>query len=255
VSRQLLLIDGDQYLYRACAACEKDVRWDDENHVLTSNEQEVWDTVQGALKKVFDHFGHTEHVLAMGEAPYFRHKLDLAYKGGRGRKPLCFYDIRDRMKEKYKVVTMPGIEADDILGILATKPNDVDKIIVCKDKDLKQVPGKLWDGFKFFNITEEQADYHHLYQTLVGDKSDGYSGCPGIGPKKAEQVLYQPDDERAGVKKAEQRKSRWERVVAAYEKAGLTADDALLQARLARILRWDDWDSKKKEPILWSPSS
>jgi DNA polymerase-1 len=240
--KQLLLIDGDQFLYRACAACEKDVRWDDENHVLTSNEQEVWDTVQGALKKVFDHFGHSDHVLAMGEGPYFRHTIEPNYKPGRGRKPLCFYDIRERMRETYKIVTMPGIEADDVLGILATKPNNVDKIIVCKDKDLKQIPGKLWDGFKFSNITEPEADYWHLYQTLIGDKSDGYPGCTGVGPVKAEKILKVPT---YGLK--------WTEVVKAYEKAGLTEADALKQARLARILRWSDWDSKKKEPILWTP--
>jgi DNA polymerase-1 len=244
VSKTLLLIDGDQYLYRACAACEKDVRWDEDNHVLTSNEQEVWDTVQGALKKVFDHFGVTEHVLAMGEGPYFRHKLDENYKSGRGRKPLAFYDIRERMREKYKVVTMAGIEADDIMGILSTKPNDLDKIIVCIDKDMKQVPGKLWNGVKFFNISEVEADHWHLYQTLIGDKSDGYAGCPGIGPKKAEAILQGWPS--SGLE-------AWKPVVEAYEKAGLTADDALKQARLARVLRWSDWDSQKKEPILWKP--
>lgn len=255
-NKTLLLIDGDQYLYRACAACEKDVRWDDENHVLVSNELEVWDTVQGALKKVFDHFGVTDHVLAMGDGPYFRHKLDPSYKGGRPRKPLCFYDVRERMREKYEIVTMPGIEADDILGILATKPNDVDKIIVCKDKDLKGVPGKLWDGLKFFNITEADADYHHFYQTLVGDTSDGYKGCPGVGPKKAEVLLNtvppgaDPDSTYdVPVSNA----YRWRAVVDAFLKAGLKEEDALRNARLARILRWSDWDSKKKEPILWTP--
>ena len=28
---------------------------------------------------------------------------------------------------------------------------------------------------------------------------------------------------------------------------------ALLNARLARILRWSDWDAKNKQPILWRP--
>jgi DNA polymerase-1 len=241
MAKQLLLIDGDQYLYRSCAACEKDVRWDEENHALVANEQEVWDTVQGALKKVFDHFGTSEHVMAMGEGPYFRHAIDPNYKGGRTRKPLCFYDVRERMMAQYHIVTMKGIEADDVLGILATKPNDFDKIIVCKDKDLKQIPGKLWDGYKFSRITERQADYWHLYQTLVGDTSDGYKGCPGMGPKKAEKLLAEAPS--------------WAPVVKAFTDAKLTADDALKQARLARILRWDDWDKEKKEPILWTPPS
>ena len=39
----------------------------------------------------------------------------------------------------------------------------------------------------------------------------------------------------------------------AFEKKGLTEDDALLQARVARILRASDYDFKKKEPIMWTP--
>jgi DNA polymerase-1 len=38
-----------------------------------------------------------------------------------------------------------------------------------------------------------------------------------------------------------------------FARAGLTAEDALLQARLARILHNDDYDHAKKEPILWTP--
>ena len=45
----------------------------------------------------------------------------------------------------------------------------------------------------------------------------------------------------------------WGIVSAAYDKAGLTEADALQQARLVRILRWSDWDSEKKVPILWCP--
>jgi DNA polymerase I len=37
-------------------------------------------------------------------------------------------------------------------------------------------------------------------------------------------------------------------------KEGLTEDDALLQARLARILRADEYDFKAKRPILWEPT-
>jgi DNA polymerase-1 len=92
-------------------------------------------------------------------------------------------------------------------------------------------------------ISEAQADYYHMFQTLVGDTSDGYKGCPGVGKVKAEALLSDHD------------RSHWDIVKAAYEKAKLTEQDALTQARLARILRWSDWDNTKKEPILWTPTS
>ena len=43
----------------------------------------------------------------------------------------------------------------------------------------------------------------------------------------------------------------WFRVLAAFRKAGLTDADALQQARLARILRYEDYDGRS--PRLWVP--
>lgn len=249
--RTVLLIDGDQYLYKACAACESETRWDDENHVLASNEVEAWDTVQASLRKIFTHFGTQEHVLAFTGSAYFRRDfVDPSYKMNRAgqRKPLCFASVKQRIFDNFKCVVFEGLEADDVMGILATKPGDTHRIIVARDKDMQTIPGKLWDGSRFYNVTETQADYFHLYQTLVGDSSDGYKGCPGIGPKKAEQLLL--DAACVGDNLPRQ---RWSAVKKAFEKAGLTPDDALRQARLARILRWSDWDSVKKQPILWTP--
>jgi DNA polymerase-1 len=235
------LIDGDQYLYRCCSATERDVKFDDENHVLTSNEEEAWDTLVASIGEVQKHFAVADVVIAHGSSPYFRHKLFPDYKPKRGRKPLCYHDVLERLKKAFHCVQMDGLEADDVMGILATHPANRDSaIIVARDKDMKGVPARLWDGMEFTNVSQEQADYFHMYQTLVGDTADGYKGCPGVGPVKAAKIL-------------DSKEPLWPRVVAAYEQAGLTAADALLQARLARILRWSDWDTEKKEPILWSP--
>lgn len=252
--RTILLIDGDQYLHRGCAAVERDTRWDEENHVLSSNAVEAWEVVDGSIKKVFDHFGTTDHVLCLSEGEVFRKKIDPQYKANRAntRKPLCFFELKDMLKEHYKCVSFSGLEADDVMGILATKPGGDTKIIVARDKDMKTIPGKLWDGETFTVITEAGADYWHMYQTLVGDASDGYKGCPGIGPKKAEALLNSATVWEDGGKSAITY-PLWPIVVEAYIKAGLTEVDALRNARLARILRWSDWDSKLKQPILWEP--
>jgi DNA polymerase-1 len=68
-----------------------------------------------------------------------------------------------------------------------------------------------------------------------------------VGKVKAAQILDSIVEDATP-------QQRWETVVSVFEKAGLTEQDALTQARLARILRWSDWDNTKKEPILWSPS-
>ena len=45
----------------------------------------------------------------------------------------------------------------------------------------------------------------------------------------------------------------WARVVRTFESRGLTEEDALVQARVARILREGDYDFAERQPILWSP--
>lgn len=252
--RTILLIDGDQYLHRACAATERDTKWDEENHVLASNEVEAYETVVSSLNKITDHFGNKDMVLTFSEGRCFRYDIDPTYKGNRkdARKPLCFYDVKEKLIANYKSVSFPTLEADDVIGILTTKPGPDEKIIVARDKDMNTIPGKLWDGSTFKVTTEAGANYYHMFQTLVGDAADGYKGCPGIGPKKAEALLSSCTQWRDGGKSADEFPA-WPIVVAAYVKAGLTEADALKQARLARILRWQDWSHETKTPILWSP--
>lgn len=141
------------------------------------------------------------------------------------------------------------LEADDILGILATGPwIGGEKVIATKDKDLLQIPGLHINHADLdrgvHEVTVEQGDRWHLYQTLVGDQCDGYKGCPGIGPKKAERILNELGSSL---------EERWIGVVTVFEERGLTEADALLQARLARICRASDWDYENKVVKLWSP--
>jgi DNA polymerase-1 len=127
---------------------------------------------------------------------------------------------------------------------MATTPENVGKaIIVSDDKDLKTIPGKLYrpTADERLDITEAEADKHFYMQTLTGDSTDGYPGCPTIGQKRAEGLLGQ--------------RPAWSVVEQAFIKQGLTKADALLQARMARILRWSDWDTKKNEVKLWEPAA
>ena len=135
---------------------------------------------------------------------------------------------------------MPELEADDAMGIYATKlPGNT---IVSPDKDMRQIPGKLFNLEDTTTITPEEGARWHLIQTLAGDQTDGYSGVPGIGVKRAATLF-----EKQGYS--------WNTVLAAFEDKGLTEDDALLNARLARILTNEDYDSKTQTPILWTPKA
>lgn len=163
-------------------------------------------------------------------------------------RPVLLDPLKNYLEANHKSYRRPGLEADDIMGILSTHPTLVkgEKIIVSADKDMKTIPGWLFNPEKDKKprrIAEEEADYWHLFQTLAGDSTDGYKGCPGIGPGKADKILQNMIDSVPA----------WTRVVAAFVSKGLTEEDALVQARVARICRASDYDYKNKKVILWTP--
>ena len=81
-----------------------------------------------------------------------------------------------------------------------------------------------------------------MIQALAGDNTDGYSGVPGVGVKKAEKIFAEKG-------------YTWKAVVETFKEKDMTEADALINARLARILTTDDYDYEKKEPILWTPEA
>jgi DNA polymerase-1 len=81
-------------------------------------------------------------------------------------------------------------------------------------------------------------------QTLTGDATDGYKGCPGVGPVKAKRILDKAIEEDIDM---------WDAVVDTFIKAKLSRDEAILQARMAYILRKDQYDGLDIYPKLWYP--
>jgi DNA polymerase-1 len=145
---------------------------------------------------------------------------------------------------EYPSVSKKGLEADDVMGILSTKFKGR-AVIVSIDKDMKTIPGKFYHLHPdktgtWHETSEKDADYSFLLQALMGDAVDGYGGVPGIGPKTADKLLKKHG-------------AVWKTVEDAYIKAGLTKEDALVNARMARILRQEDWDFEKEEVRLWEP--
>jgi DNA polymerase-1 len=254
MARKLLLIDGDQFVFTAAIAIERETRWDEDNHVLYSSPELAWSNFVGMIERIFTRFDTDDHALTFSSPNNFRYDVDPTYKSNRkgARKPLCYAAVRELCDEHYNTIYMYGLEADDVMGILATKPGSTQKIIVSQDKDMKTIPTTVWNGKELMTVTEDEANHNHLYQTLIGDITDGYKGCPGIGPVKAEKILL-AQSMKTRLAEVSYERWQWEAVKETYEKAKLTEADALVQARLARILRWTDWDTEAKKPILWTP--
>ena len=237
-----LLIDADFIVYKCCAACETEIDYGEDVIFVTSNFSDAYNAVKREIQQIQDVFGSfSKPILFFSDYKNFRKKISPDYKGHRNRKKPCGYKrVISNLRVEYNVITMNELEADDAMGIYATAhPGNV---IVSPDKDMKQIPGKLYNLEDNFTITSEEGAKWHLIQTLAGDQTDGYSGVPGIGVKRAETLFNKEG-------------YNWATVVKAFVDKGLTEDDALLNARLARILTIDDYDTNKQQPKLWTPEA
>lgn len=246
-----LLIDGDILVYRITAANERPIDWGNDLWTLHSDAAECRDALDSQITEYIETLEGDDVILAFSPARNFRYHVYPQYKSHRQgkRKPVAYVPTREYAHAAYKTFERPDLEGDDVLGILATSPVIVkgEKVIVSLDKDLKTIPGLICDmrdPIELREVTEEEADYNHMLQTLTGDAADGYPGCPGIGPKTAEKLL-------AGVGRTYA--EMWPIVVEQYAKKGLSEGIALTQARIARICRRDDYDFKRKEVKLWNP--
>ena len=236
-----LLIDADFIVYKSCAAVETEVDFGDDVILVTSNFSDALAATNRELTKIKNKFGSfSEMILFFSDSINFRKQILESYKGHRNRKKPCGYKrVINALRKEYKVIIKPSLEADDAMGVYSTKyPGNC---IVSPDKDMKQIPGQLYNLDEVFTVSKEEGAKWHLIQALAGDQTDGYSGVPGIGVKRATS-LFEEDG------------YSWKTVTKAFTDKGMTEYDAITNARLARILTSDDYDFKNKRPILWTPT-
>ena len=113
-----------------------------------------------------------------------------------------FQDTLTLIKEKYPVFHFRGVEADDIAAYI-TQSIDYDECwLISSDKD--------WDLLisdkvsRFSTVTRKETTVHNwdehydfeiedyiTFKCLTGDKGDNVPGVPGVGPKRAVQLMEQ----------------------------------------------------------------
>lgn len=232
-----LLIDADYIVYKSCASAEYDIDWGDDVIMVGSKFSEAYNNVIRDLDRIKSEFFNSNVILFFSDATNFRKQVDPDYKGHRNRKKPCGYKrVIHALHDEYSVIRMPTLEADDAIGIYATSNDDC--VIVSPDKDMKQIPGRLFNLDEMFTITPKDGWEWFLIQTLSGDSTDGYSGAPGFGVKTSAKFFAENG-------------YTWNSVVKAFESKGLSEDVALQNARLAKILTADDYDGT---PILFNPT-
>lgn len=274
-----LIIDGDPYAFAGAEASEVVHKFGD----VYVNQAEIDVAFRHATSRIDElakqlRADKVINTLSCDSRAYWRHDVMPTYKGGRKeyKGPLCLPDLKFMLEKHYETERWENMEADDVMGILATDPEylpDHKKIIVSIDKDMLTIPD-TWifnpdkDYQPWFN-KKADADHFFYCQAIGGDPTDGYSGATGISVDGAAAFMRDPwlweryehtfkSGPRKGMSESKWRKVEanerlWTNIVSLYAKAGQTEDDALANARVARICRSQDYDKEKQEVILWRP--
>jgi len=265
-----ILIDADVLRYQLSFKNTKTIKWEDEDdsaEVVVSevvNPEKAKADLDDYIEELLEKFGTRHFLLPLSVSTNFRKGILPTYKGNRTKPKPALWDAVDGfLHELYpeKIITREYLEGDDILGLLATMPKPRlcpgKRIIVSIDKDMQTIPGRLFNPGKpdigTRTISEHEANLFWMKQVLTGDTVDNYKGCPGIGPKKADEFLMPVHEAMLSESVEDHLAALWEAVVAAYATKKGTPEEALIQARCARILRHGDYNFTTEEVTLWTP--
>jgi DNA polymerase-1 len=239
------IIDGDVLVYTAAAGA-------------ASRQQDIEELGDRVISEVAWWTKHafcqnTIVAFSCSRADNYRRDFWPKYKAHRDGQeaPAGLADAIAHVKSKYRCMTLPRTEADDILGIIGTDAKPMKDgsipVIVTRDKDLRQIPGWHYnpekEDFPVW-VSREAADRFFYQQWMTGDPTDNIPGLFRFGPAKAGKLLDATPREG------------WDAAIqGAYRDHPKRYDPAycLAQARCARILRADEWDKAAKKPILWTP--
>ncbi|MES2945560.1 MAG: DNA polymerase I [Pseudomonadota bacterium] len=207
VKKTLLLVDGSSYLYRAFHAMPD----------LRANPADPTSPATGAIRGMVNMMQklrkdvRADYAVCVFDAkgPTFRDDLYPAYKANRSPMPP---DLRSQIEPVHevvellgwKVMAVPGVEADDVIGTLAciASRQAIEVIISSGDKDLSQLVDQHITVIDTMNdkrrdLAGVEAEFGvppHLmvdYQALVGDAVDNVPGVPKVGPKTAVKLLLE----------------------------------------------------------------
>lgn len=238
-----LLIDGDIALFQVTSVNEFPLPIGGGGFCLYSDMGSCLRGFHDYMDGLMRQTGAADAVVAFTGQNNFRKELNPDYKANRKntRKPLAYFEVKQELEKTYNCVTIDRLEGDDVIGIYATSGDVKNPVIVSRDKDLKTIPGSFYMEAtqSWVDISPEEARYNHFFQTLCGDQTDNYPGCPGIGPKKAQTILTEQ-----GVS--------WKTVSETFKKQGCSEDEALLNARMAFILTAPYYQNGNIE--LWEPN-
>ena len=257
----LYLIDGSSYIYRAFYGVR---------HLSTSTGIPT-NAIYGftnMLNRILRERSPVYMAIALdAPGPTFRHDLSPEYKANRPRMP---EDLSEQIPFIKRLITalgipyveIPGYEADDIIGTLATWASDqgAEVVMISGDKDLMQLVSSevhMWDSMKdeVFGPAEVEKRFGVPVSQVVevmgltGDSSDNIPGVPGIGPKTAQRLIKEfgsIENLLSALDKVSKEKER-KRLEANSEQAILSLALAKIKCDVPLKKDWQEFELRKAD--------
>lgn len=286
LEKGVLVMDGDWLVYQSMAAAEVETDWGDDIWTLECDHakaRSILDSTIESYRTRKKAWSDAMVVLAFTDAVNWRKALvDKTYKENRKatRKPVGYRDFLSKLWERDEFIHIKEdkLEGDDVMGIIGSGHEVFGfkkAVLVSCDKDFKTIPDVdfLWcTTGNILTQTKETADWWHLFQTIKGDMTDGYSGIPGWGDtaeaflndpfivEPVESVLKSGKNKGQTVTKWVKRapdatETLWDCIKSIGAKAGMTEQEIIKQGQMARILRFEEYNYIDKEVYLWTPRS
>ena len=249
-TNRLFLLDAMALIYRAHFALIRAPRYTS-GGTCTSAVFGVTNTLLDILKKE-----EPTHIAVAFDTqePTYRHKEYPEYKAQRDTIPediVVQFPWVDRLFDAMNMTTIriPGFEADDIIGTLASEAEgeDFDTWMVTPDKDYHQLvtertvvykPGRQGSNHEIMGVRQvldnwqiESVEQVIDILALMGDSSDNIPGIPGIGPKTAQKLIAQYGSLEELLSHTDQLKGKQK------ERVEENTELALLSKRLVTIVR------------------
>ena len=201
--KQLILVDGSSYLFRAFHALPP----------LVNSKQQPTGAVKGVINMIRSLIkGHPDSNVAIvfdAKGKTFRSDLYADYKAHRPPMP---DELRSQIEPIHQIVqamglpmlVIPGVEADDVIGTLAHRATElgIPTLVSTGDKDLAQLVNAHVTLMNTMNnetldVAGVEAKFGIKpeqiidFLALTGDKADNIPGVPGVGPKTAVKWLIE----------------------------------------------------------------
>ena len=206
--QKIFLIDGHSQIFRMYYAFMR--------RPMVNSKGEDTSILYGFTKMLLELISkeHPTHIAVAFDPPAktFRHEAYPEYKANRSAAPELVKAALEPLQEILKalnipVVMMPGFEADDVIGSMATQweSNDTQIFMVTPDKDYGQLitqnvfqykPGKGGNEVEIIGKKEVCENYGICEPeqvidilTIWGDSSDNVPGIRGIGEVGAKKLI------------------------------------------------------------------